>query len=176
VRPRELLGRRIRPSTIFRDVRRLTSFTEDIRAARLAPGARVLSKRRVATPRFCRLLRRRRVIELRRLRLADGVPVCIENTLLPVEFWSRLERADLTRSLYRWLAAHGERLTWSKELMDARMPTGPEARLLQLPRGVPVVSIARLAYDERGRACEFTENVLRADRYCFYFELRRERR
>jgi len=174
MKPRRLLGRDIPRALIFRDVQRLTSFTEDIRAAGMRPGGRVLAMRETTDARVCRLLKRPRLLYLKRLRLADGRPICIENTYLPLDVRPLLEGADLGRqSLYRLLQRRGESLSWSKELMEGRVPTAEEARLMRILRRVPVVSIARLAFDRRGRPCEFTENVLRADRYLFYFELRR---
>jgi len=169
------VGRRIGEKRIFRDVRRLTSFTEDIRAARMRPGGVLVRRRLVRNARVCARLRERRVVELVRVRTADGRRICIENTFLPEAAWPLVRDADLTRSLYRLLESRGERLATSRELLEARMATAGERRLLGVSRPLPVVSIAREAFDAKGRVREFTENVLRADRYLFRFELTRDR-
>jgi GntR family transcriptional regulator len=167
------MGRRIGEKRIFRDVQRLTSFTEDIRAARMRPGGVLVRRRLVRDARVGAMLGESRVVELVRVRTADGRRICIENTFLPASTWPLVRDADLTRSLYGLLEGHGERLATSRELLEARMATASERRLLGVSRALPVVSIARLAFDGRGRPREYTENVLRADRYLFAFALRR---
>ena len=131
---------------------------------------------RMARPALpCRLLRRRRVLELKRLRFADRFPVCLENTYLPMELAGAVGGRGLRESLYAALARRGERLVRSEEILRVRAATPAERRLLRLPATVPVVEIARLAFDRAGRPREFTRNVLHGERYLYYFELVRGR-
>lgn len=158
---------------IFRDVRRLTSFTEDIQHAGLKPGGRTLGWRLIRGGPIARLLGRRSVVLLRRVRFGGAEPLCIENTYLPGELADAVRKAGLAGSLYEFMKGLGREPALSHELMDVRGATREETRLLKMRPGRPIVQIARLAFDRRGRPDEFTRNVLRGDRYLFYFELRR---
>lgn len=59
----------------------------------------------------------------------------------------------------------------AKEWVDARMPTAEEARLLQLPSGVPVFHILRLTRTDGGRPIEVTEMVLPGHKYRMEYDL-----
>ncbi len=57
------------------------------------------------------------------------------------------------------------------EWVDVRMPTSDEARLLQLPSGVPVFCILRLTKTEGDRPIEVTEMVLPGHKYRMEYRL-----
>jgi GntR family transcriptional regulator len=51
------------------------------------------------------------------------------------------------------------------------MPLPEEARALQLPPGVPVFVLVRVAYDSEDRPVEVCDTVMAADRYVLSYEL-----
>lgn len=161
-------------SRIFRDVERLTSFTEDIVAAGFRPGSRTVSLQLSHSARACALLAADEVVELLRVRTADQAAICLEHTFLPRRAWDLVRQQNLdTGSLYSLLEDHGERIVRSEELLSSRLATPEELHLLQREGPLAVVVIARVCFDDREQAIEFTENVLAADRYVFRFGLRR---
>jgi GntR family transcriptional regulator len=116
------------------------------------------------------------VVNLLRVRSADGVPICLEQTYLPLRTWPLISGANLqATSLYSLLEDHGERIVRSEELLSARLASAAELALLQRQGPLPVTAIARICFDASGCAMELTENVLAADRYVFRFALRRQR-
>lgn len=64
-------------------------------------------------------------------------------------------------------------LHWS-EAITARMPTPEEAELLDLPPGVPVLRIVRLATSPEGQPLEVNDTRLDADRFEIGYSLTRE--
>lgn len=164
------------PRRIARDVSLLTSFTEDIVASGFRPGSRTVHCVRSTDPRVCAPLGCDVVVDLLRVRTADDVPVCIEQTYLPPRFYDLVAKADLsTRSLYALLEEAGERIARSEETLVARMATARELAFLKLEEPAPVASIRRLCFDEAGQPIELTENALLGDAYVFEFALRRGR-
>jgi len=66
---------------------------------------------------------------------------------------------------------HRHRLRRFSEDVRARMPLPEETRALQLPPGVPVIALVRVAYDLEDRPVEVCDTVMAADRYILSYEL-----
>jgi GntR family transcriptional regulator len=172
-RPTEVCGQAIR-GRIFRDVERLTSFTEDIEASGHTAGSRTLARRLARGIKACEVLGLDEVVALSRLRMADGRPICIEHTFLPPRTWPHLQGEEIEGGpLYRLLERQGERIARSEELLEVRLATAEEAALLGCAAPIAVAAIARVCFDEHGTPVEFTENVLAGERYVFRFALGR---
>lgn len=114
------------------------------------------------------------VLRLVRVRLADGVPIALQTTYL------RGEMAELagdprvaTGSLYEAMESRfGRRPTVGREEYTAVVVSGEDARRLGVPDGSPALAVRRYAAFDDGRAVEYTESLLRADRYTLHVELK----
>lgn len=107
------------------------------------------------------------VLHLRRLRLAGAVPVSVLENYLPEEF-ADLPADDLSRrGLYQMLRVRGVTMRVARQTIGARRATSQEARLLEIDRNGPLLTMARTAYDASGRAAEFGRHVYRPDLYSF---------
>jgi GntR family transcriptional regulator len=116
-----------------------------------------------------------RVVHLYSLRLADGLPLAIEDMYYPAERFPALANLDLNnRSVYATL----ERLydAHPQEAMDvvaAGSATRDEAGLLGINKGAPVMRVQRTSTDRQGLPVEFTRVVFHAERYQFVARMRR---
>jgi DNA-binding GntR family transcriptional regulator len=93
-------------------------------------------------------------------------------------WWSRLQGVKepggirLVHELVHLVSAQpGDLLKRFTEDVRARMPLPEEARALQLPPGVPVFVLVRVAYDTEDRPVEVCDTVMAADRYVLSYEL-----
>jgi len=149
---------------------RLTSFSDDMRARGLTPGARDLDRRIMrASAHLARQLGIQpgdEVHFIERLRTADGEPLCIERAHIPVTLAPDLADHDLTdRSLYELLeTAYGLVLDAGELTIDAGIADPAEADLLKLPRGGAVLLLQRRAF-AGGVCAELGVSTYRADRY-----------
>lgn len=107
------------------------------------------------------------LVHLRRLRLAGGEPLAVDESWLPAELARPLLAVDLTHS-----ALYGELAAWCGVLPVAGwerirpvVPARPEREELALPNGEAALAIERLARDEHGRALEWRTSLVRGDRY-----------
>lgn len=103
-----------------------------------------------------------------RVMMADGVPVQLAVSRLPrsVTEDTAIEQEQTgPGGTYARLEEAGHRLKHFEETVGARMPTPAENSVLQLPPGVPVITVTRVAYTVDGAAVEVNEMVLAADRY-----------
>ena len=93
------------------------------------------------------------VLEVVRVRLADGEPISLERALFPAERFPGLLDRSLGGSLYELLEAHyGLAPGEAEERIEVVAAGAAEARLLELRRGAPLLAVARTAWDADGAA------------------------
>jgi DNA-binding GntR family transcriptional regulator len=108
---------------------------------------------------------------IERLRFAAGEPLALMHNAVPVDVL-RLRREDLEeRGLYELLRAAGYLPRMADQVVGARAATAAEARLLGDPRGAPVLTMTRTAWDASGCAVEYGSHIYRASRYSFALTL-----
>jgi GntR family transcriptional regulator len=160
---------------------RLVSFTEDMRARGLEPGARDLARRTVAAAaHLARALSvdlGTRVHVVERLRTAGGEPMAIERSHIVASLASDLLDQPLAdRSLYEVLEQrYGVILDSGEQVIEAGIVDPADARLLELPRGSAVLLLQRRSY-AAGRCVELAVSTYRADRYQMHTALEIPRR
>ncbi|MEV1132195.1 GntR family transcriptional regulator [Agromyces sp. NPDC049794] len=158
------------PATISKNLA-LTSFSEDMRLRRLTPDSRLLdltvTSAPVAVARDLAVSPGAEVVHVRRLRLADGLPMCLEEVWLPAERIGDLDAAVVAGSLYEVLAERGLRPHHADQVIAATVVDADQARLLGVAAFSPALRVDRITYDESGTAVERAESLYRADRYDF---------
>jgi GntR family transcriptional regulator len=158
----------------------LTSFSEDIVARGLTPGARVLAQElTLADDALAAALERPpgiAVVRIQRVRTADGAPVALEWAYLPSEDFPMLERAQLGgRSLYGLLRErYGLTFGDARQRVSAVALSAEEAELLDAEEGQPAFLFRRITRRPNGRVIESARSLYRGDRY--EIEMRQERR
>ena len=160
-------GSFVAPPAANRRADSLVRFTEQMRREGRAAASRVLAAgTRPATPaeRLALRLGGQAVIEVRRVRLADGVPVAVETAVFPAVLAGLLD-ADLTGSLHAALARRGHLPSGGRATVVAEPATAEDAALLGVPAGAAVLVERRLVHDQRGHPLERTESRYAGDRY-----------
>ena len=153
----------------------LASFTEDMRRRGLVPATIVRSSRLIEAPLAVRaalgLGAGAPVLEIERLRLADGVPMALERGYYPAELLPELGEKDLTRSLYATFATeYGLRIDNAEQAVWAEAADVQIAGTLGIAAGAPVMVFRRTS--SAGSA--FLEHVTswyRGDRYQIHMTL-----
>jgi DNA-binding GntR family transcriptional regulator len=157
----------------------LQSFSEMARARGLRPQAKILGHRaRPATFEEAEQLGiapAARVLELRRLRSLDGVPVCVDFTVVVLGLASPLEDIDLTdRSLYETLEQQcGLRIARSSYTVRAEVADEAIAEQLHIEPGAPVLIGEEVTYSDDGAAVLTGRMTYRSDAYRFQADLYR---
>jgi DNA-binding GntR family transcriptional regulator len=106
-----------------------------------------------------------------RLRYAADEPLAIMHNAVPVDVM-RLRREDLVdKGLYELLRAAGHTPRLANQVVGARAATAAEARILGEPRGAPLLTMTRTAWNASGRAVEYGDHIYRASRYSFELTL-----
>ncbi|MGZ5400029.1 MAG: GntR family transcriptional regulator [Nocardioides sp.] len=159
-----------------REVGRLLSYSEEM-AARglLAESQTLMARREQAGPGVARALAVTpgdAVIHWKRLRRADGAPMCLEDAYLNEVLLPGFLQTGMPTSLYDALEARGLRPTWAEDTINADVATPQEAELLEMPGGGVVMRQSRRALQE-DKAVEVSRSVYRADRFTWWVQLGR---
>lgn len=149
----------------------LTSLHEDLSQGGMAPTTQVLSLERVGadahTAQLLNISAGTEITRIRRLRSANETPMAILENFLPPEF------ADITaehleaEGLYQILRARGITIQIANQTIGARRTNADEHELLDIPKGSPLLTMDRVAYDQGGRVVEAGQHCYRPDLYSF---------
>ena len=152
---------------------RLTSFTQDMQLRGIKTDADWLSRvSGLPTPEEALKLSispSERVSRFHRLRRADGIPLAIENAVIPIRFLPEPELVE--GSLYAALDARGFKPVRALQRLHASALSAVDSKLLDLPTASPALFIERISYLNDGRAVEYTRSCYRGDSYDFLAEL-----
>ncbi|MBK8022830.1 MAG: GntR family transcriptional regulator [Chloroflexi bacterium] len=157
----------------------LTSFTEDMKARGLKPGSVTLTLDLVepspAVRAGLRFETDSRVWYIKRLRLADDMPVGIHELYIPSTLGFAPHDLSAMQSYYDLvLERHRLKPVYATEHFTAKNADQEEARLLEIPAGSALLQIARVTYADNGAPFEYVNLVYRADRYEYAVTLYRK--
>ena len=113
-----------------------------------------------------------RVARINRLRSADGAPMAVERSSIPVDILPNPNLVDV--SLYAVLRKSDQAPTRAIQRVTATNVGADDARQLNLEVGTAALLIERTGYLDTGRPIEFTRGIYRSDLYDFVSELRIE--
>ena len=152
----------------------LTSFSDDMRARGLKPGSLSIQVAEISAGADIGaqlgISPREQVTHIHRVRTADGEPMCIEHTYIPVRSAPGLVDRKLEGSLYQALSdVYGLRVDKAQQSIRATVLNAEMASLLKVPEFSPAFEVSRVAYDPKGQRVEYAVSVYRADRYSYDF-------
>ena len=154
-----------------KNFRQVQSFSEEIEARGSRPHSKLISFGVVLAGEEAgealHLPPEEKLIRLRRVRMADSLPMGVESTCLPLQICpDLLEKFDPRTSLYRALSEiYGIHIAQADEVVEAGLASSEEARLLRIPKGSPVFLFTRTSYIESGQPVEHVKSTFRGDRY-----------
>jgi GntR family transcriptional regulator len=155
---------------------RLTSFSEELHQRGFTPSSRWLSRKPGgATPDeqlALGLSTSARIVRLQRLRLADGIVMAYETTVLPEQVLP--DPLEVQASLYECLARRGKAPVRALQHIRALNADAQLAAMLEVPDGQAVLWITRVGYLDSGQPVELTHSYCRSDYYGFVAEMKRE--
>ena len=154
---------------------RLQSFTETIRLMGMEPSAEMLQHGVIKAPKEVKTkLGLEEVYHIQRLQLANGKPVAIGYHYFPVEIGKKLMEHDInTADIYQLLESLGIILFEADVVIMSEMPTAEDARHLDIPPTVSVLTTERLTRDLDGNWVEYLKGVIRADMFAVRMNIAR---
>lgn len=152
----------------------ITSFTRVMLESGIRPSAEVLNleyrNASFAVSNALKLPVNSRIVFVKRLRFANAERLMIERSYYRPEIGEKLFNEDLTQSIYTmWQEKYHYNLARSDKTLEVDTVSKEDARLLEIPRGSPVVVLKRLVYFDQDFPVEYAVDTYRADRTVFKF-------
>ena len=146
------------------------SFTAEMLAAGRTPGSRIIGFGQIAADRekasALEVSEGDPLWEIRRVRLADGVPLSYHCIYIPVSRMEHFEWEDLEGSLQHVLAERGGLVPASMDgIYEAVNLDAEQARMLGTRRNAAALKLVRINYSSSGVPYELAIILSRADRY-----------
>ncbi|SCW64434.1 GntR family transcriptional regulator [Paenibacillus tianmuensis] len=177
-----IVRRRGRGSTVaspklHRTLDHLYNFTEDMLVLQAVPESIVLESiifsAGLTIGNMLNLPYDEQVLRLSRIRKANGEPILLEHTYLPMTKFPSLETVDFTsQSLYRLLRdEYHVQMGHATETYECVSLSKETAKLLQTAAGSPAFHVKRIAFTKSCIPFEYTESFARGDRCIFQAKL-----
>lgn len=146
------------------------SFSEIVAARGMKPSSKVLYFRKEKMDeeirRILGLEEDQFIYNVRRLRLANNIPVGIEQAFIPEAHCPDLEKFDLTKSLYRIIRdEYRHSISHADNVIEASSPDRVEKELLRITNNVPVLRVAGISYTGSGLKLFYERSSYRSDEY-----------
>jgi GntR family transcriptional regulator len=165
---------------ITQELTELSGFVEDMRALGRKPAARVIGKEIViantTVANHLALTKGERVVRIRRVRLADGIPLSFDETYLPVEIGKRIITNNLkTEPIFSLLERkYDVPLVEAEYKLEAVAAEAEVAAALRVKQGSPIFRIERTSYSTGNRPVDYEMLYYRGDLVRFVTRLARK--
>jgi GntR family transcriptional regulator len=158
----------------------LSGFVEDMHALGRKPTARVISKEVVTADTtvasHLTLTKGERVVRIRRVRLADGVPLSFDETFLPLEIGKKIITNNLkVEPIFSLLERKYDiPLIEAEYKLEAVAAEAEVASALRVKQGSPIFRIERTSYSTGNRPVDYEKLYYRGDLVRFVTRLARK--
>jgi GntR family transcriptional regulator len=165
---------------ITQELTELSGFVEDMHAVGRKPTARVLSREIVTADTtvasHLALTKGERVVRIRRVRLADGVPISFDETYLPLEIGKKIITNDLkVEPIFSLLERkYDVPLIEAEYKLEAVAAEAEVAAALRVKQGTPIFRIERTSYSKGNRPVDYEKLYYRGDLVRFVTRLARK--
>jgi GntR family transcriptional regulator len=163
--------------TLEQTLVRIISFTDDMRQRGFRSGTEVMSSDLVPAPpdiaARLEIESGEELARIKRLRLADGEPMSVEESFLVHLYCPGVLAGDYARHPLRVALEQNYGVRWShaKQRIRAILASGELARTLSVEPDSALLFIERVSYSQANIPVEFLRIYYRADRYSLYSEL-----
>jgi len=153
---------------------RLKGFTEEMRELGKTPSSRILERKIVRDRSIASLFglpSSAPFLKLVRVRCGDKVPLSREVGWYNVTAAPSLADADVSGSVYAFLAAQDLPLVSCDQAIEAALPSKEECKLFGFSEPIPCLLLKRSSYTRNKVMVEYVEGLFRGDLYSYRLKL-----
>ncbi|OCA82457.1 phosphonate metabolism transcriptional regulator PhnF [Bacillus sp. FJAT-27225] len=157
---------------------RLRSFTEDMVARGLKPASQLLSFEIIPAPAqiasHLSIQEHGPVYEIKRIRLADDVPMAFETSYISTNLVKGLTEHLVKKSVYAYIEEQlNVEIDYASTVIESSIANHVEANFLKVKKGSPIMLIQQQTFLKDGTPVEYARSSYRADRYKFMIHMKR---
>ena len=147
------------------------SFTEQMKVLGKRPETKILAFKEIEANKFLasqlHVAIGEPLFKLNRVRLADGLPMMVERSYLPVKKFLGLKKEELaSKPLYDlFYEDYKQVIRLADEEFFASIAGMKDAAILDIAEGAPVLNLVRTTYNIDNEVIEYTLSVARADQF-----------
>lgn len=150
--------------------RNIMSFSDTVRNRGLVPSTVVLHFKKIQDRLDIKDLLNLReddcLYNIKRLRLANELPIAIEEVFIPERYCHGLEAFDLKSSLYKLLMEeYSLTISYMDSIIEAAKPIKEEKKLLDLSDSTPILRITSISHNDSGTKLFYEKDIYRSDEY-----------
>jgi GntR family transcriptional regulator len=164
-------------ATLEQGLSHIISFTEDMERRGFTASTQVLFSGLTPAPEFIadklEIEAGEELARIQRLRLADGEPMCIENSYFIHKYCRGILKHDFSVRSLRQVKVEKFGIRWIRAMQTIQAISAPSetAGLLGIPKNSPLLHFERVSFSQDNIPVEFLQAWYRADRYILYSEL-----
>ncbi|MEH7544868.1 MULTISPECIES: GntR family transcriptional regulator [Bacillaceae] len=153
-----------------------SSFTNVLLNKGLVPSTKMLEiskeKAKASVAKALEINTDEEIIIIKRLRLADGMPISIQVSHIPYKYCDGIEKhMEENASVYEVLEKYyGIKLVKTKQFMRVSLSNEAESKLLNIRNESPCIFFEETTSDSLGRIIEFSQLTTRSDIVNYYSE------
>ncbi len=160
---------------LVHDLSSFAGFTDMVHSQGRSAAARITAINQLSAPASVaarlQLAAGAPVYRVQRLRFADGEPLTLEDSWIPVELFPGLLDHDLRGSLYELMHdVYSRQPVRAIERLEPALADALTGEALGVPAGAPLMLVERVAYCAEGMPVEFAHDRHRGDRARFVVE------
>lgn len=111
-----------------------------------------------------------KVYRLKRIRVADNVPMAIQDSYIIYDSCPTLQEYDFKKeSLYRVFRDEFKlEISYAINNLTARLASTEELNIFEQKKTIPVFVLDQVTYLKNGKPIEYVESIYRSDKYIFH--------
>ncbi|SFE12632.1 transcriptional regulator, GntR family [Lentibacillus persicus] len=164
-------GTYIRQQKIEHDIMKLQGFTEEMSNLDNNPSNEILEFQLMHPPEdaqhWLKIGAKEKVYYVKRLRIADGEPLILEESYLPVELFPDLSIDVMKRSKYAYIGSKGYHIDTRYGELIPKMPTGEIRTYLNIEAAEPLLHMLAYSTFKDGTVFEYSKVYYHPHKYSF---------
>lgn len=167
-------GSFILQTRILRNLKKVISFTENVKLQSLTPSSRLIEKTILESHteyhKKLNLIDGEKILKIKRVKYGNKIPLLIDTRYINLKYFPGIENLDLNGSLYEIYESYKIKIIHSKQILRMSFLDGPDAKLLNLKKFDPVVHIEGTLFSENFSSIEYEEDLWNGTVFSFYVE------
>jgi GntR family transcriptional regulator len=167
-------GTFILQTKILRSLKKVISFSENMKRQSIEPTARLIEKSVLdgytEYHKKLNLLEGEKILKIKRIKYGDGIPLLIDTRYINLKYCPGMEKMDFSGSIYEIYESYKIKVVHSKQILQLSFLDENNAKLLNCKKFDPVIRIEGTLFSEDMYLIEYEEDLWNGAVFSFYVE------